>query len=89
MLAEQNHRLSAEARELSSRYIALRKTRPLFSNAPLDPQRARPHSAPAGESAGPHLDRVRTSNDLTAIEANDVLAAGSPQQGRTSPAKPP
>jgi probable Rubsico expression protein CbbX len=75
MLAEQNYRLSAEAREAFIRYIALRKTQPLFSNArsirnALDRIRLRQASRLVS-----HLDRALTGNDLMAIEADDVLAS--------------
>ena len=89
MLAEQNYRLSAEAREAFVRYIALRKTRPLFSNArsirnALDRIRLRQANRLVS-----HLDRVLTSNDLMAIEANDVLASRVFSGGSDVPAKLP
>jgi probable Rubsico expression protein CbbX len=89
MLAEQNYRLSAEARRAFIRYIALRKTQPLFSNArsirnALDRIRLRQANRLVS-----HLDRVLTSNDLMAIEANDVLASRVFSGGADVPATTP
>ena len=75
MLVEQNYRFSAEARDAFIRYIALRKTQPLFSNArsirnALDRIRLRQANRIVSR-----LDRILTSDDLMAIEANDVLAS--------------
>jgi probable Rubsico expression protein CbbX len=75
MLVEQNYRFSSEARDAFVRYIALRRTQPLFSNArsirnALDRIRLRQANRIVS-----HLDRVLTSDDLMAIEANDVLAS--------------
>jgi probable Rubsico expression protein CbbX len=75
MLSEQNYRLSPEARDAFIRYIALRKGQPLFSNArsirnALDRIRLRQANRLVS-----NLDRVLTSEDLTAIEAGDVLAS--------------
>jgi probable Rubsico expression protein CbbX len=75
MLVEQNYRFSAEARDAFIRYIALRKAQPLFSNArsirnALDRIRLRQANRIVS-----HLDRILTSDDLMAIEANDVLAS--------------
>jgi len=75
MLAEQNYRFSQEARDAFVRYIALRKAQPLFSNArsirnALDRIRLRQASRLVS-----NLDRVLSSDDLMAIEANDVLAS--------------
>jgi probable Rubsico expression protein CbbX len=75
MLAEQNYRFSPDAREAFVRYIALRKTQPLFSNArsirnALDRIRLRQANRLVA-----NLDRVLTSDDLTSIEAGDVLAS--------------
>jgi probable Rubsico expression protein CbbX len=75
MLVEQNYRFSAEAREAFIRYISLRKAQPLFSNArsirnALDRIRLRQANRIVS-----HLDRVLTSDELMAIEANDVLAS--------------
>jgi probable Rubsico expression protein CbbX len=75
MLVEQNYRFSADARDAFTRYIALRKAQPLFSNArsirnALDRIRLRQANRIVS-----HLDRVLTSDDLMEIEANDVLAS--------------
>ncbi len=75
MLVEQNYRFSPEARDAFIRYIGLRKTQPLFSNArsirnALDRIRLRQANRIVSR-----LDRVLTSDDLMAIEANDVLAS--------------
>jgi probable Rubsico expression protein CbbX len=75
MLVEQSYRFTPEARDAFTRYIALRKTQPLFSNArsirnALDRIRLRQASRIVSD-----LDRVLTSDDLMAIEANDVLAS--------------
>ena len=75
MLAEQNYRFLPDARDAFVRYIALRKTQPLFSNArsirnALDRIRLRQANRLVS-----HLDRVVTSDDLMAIEASDVLAS--------------
>src|SRR5579871_2549882 len=88
MLAEQNYRLSAEAREAFIRYIALRKAQPLFSNArsirnALDRIRLRQANRLVS-----NLDRVLTSEELTAIEAGDVLASRVFSGGSDRPATP-
>ena len=75
MLVEQNYRFTADARDAFVRYIALRKTQPLFSNArsirnALDRIRLRQANRIVS-----HLDRVLNSDDLMAIEADDVLAS--------------
>ena len=75
MLVEQNYRFSSEARDAFTRYIALRKTQPLFSNArsirnALDRIRLRQANRIVSR-----LDRVLTPDDLMAIEAADVLAS--------------
>ena len=75
MLVEQNYRFTADARDAFVRYIALRKTQPLFSNArsirnALDRIRLRQANRIVS-----HLDRVLNSEDLMAIEADDVLAS--------------
>ncbi|MDE2062575.1 MAG: CbbX protein [Bradyrhizobium sp.] len=75
MLIEQNYRFTADARDAFVRYIALRKTQPLFSNArsirnALDRIRLRQANRIVS-----HLDRVLNSEDLMAIEADDVLAS--------------
>jgi hypothetical protein len=82
MLNEQNYRLSPEARDAFVRYIAIRKTQPLFSNGrsirnALDRIRLRQASRLVSR-----LDRMLTSAEVTSIESADVLAsrvfAGSP-----------
>ncbi|MDE1932787.1 CbbX protein [Bradyrhizobium sp.] len=75
MLIEQNYRFTADARDAFVRYIALRKTQPLFSNArsirnALDRIRLRQANRIVS-----HLERVLNSDDLMAIEADDVLAS--------------
>jgi probable Rubsico expression protein CbbX len=75
MLDEQNYRLSPEARDAFVRYIAIRKTQPLFSNArsirnALDRIRLRQANRLVSR-----LDRVLTSAEVTSIEATDVLAS--------------
>src|SRR6201996_7105376 len=75
MLSEQNYRFAPEAREAFVRYVALRRTQPLFSNArsirnALDRIRLRQASRLVS-----NLDRFLTGDDLMAIEANDVLAS--------------
>src|SRR6202012_5866641 len=69
MLQEQNYHLSPEAREAFVRYIAIRKTQPLFSNArsirnALDRIRLRQANRLVSR-----LDRVLTSAEVTSIEA--------------------
>jgi probable Rubsico expression protein CbbX len=75
MLEEQNYHLSPEARDAFVRYIAIRKTQPLFSNArsirnALDRIRLRQANRLVSR-----LDRVLTSAEVTSIEAADVLAS--------------
>jgi probable Rubsico expression protein CbbX len=75
MLSEQNYRFSRDARDAFVRYIAVRKTQPLFSNArsirnALDRIRLRQAKRLVAE-----LDRVLTSAEVTSIEAADVLGS--------------
>jgi len=75
MLSEQNYLMSPEAREAFVRYIAIRKTQPLFSNArsirnALDRIRLRQANRLVGR-----LDGVLTSAEVMSIEAADVLAS--------------
>ncbi len=75
MLKEQNYHFTAEAREAFVRYIALRKTQPLFSNArsirnALDRIRLRQANRLVAD-----LDRVVTADDIQSIDAADVLAS--------------
>jgi probable Rubsico expression protein CbbX len=75
MLEGQNYRFTPEARSAFERYIAMRRTQPLFSNArsirnALDRIRLRQANRLVSR-----LDRVLTSSEVTAIEAADVLAS--------------
>ena len=75
MLEEQHYHFSSEARETFERYIAVRKTQPLFSNArsirnALDRIRLRQANRLVA-----NLDRVLTGEDVMTIEAGDVLAS--------------
>jgi len=75
MLQEQNYRFSTEARDAFVRYISVRKTQPLFSNArsirnALDRIRLRQANRLVSD-----LDRVLTGEDVMSIEVGDVLAS--------------
>jgi len=75
MLNEQNYRFAPEARDAFERYIAIRKTRPLFSNArsirnALDRLRLRQANRLVSR-----LDRILTSDEVMSIVAADVLAS--------------
>jgi probable Rubsico expression protein CbbX len=75
MLEAQNYHFAPEAREAFIRYIAARKTQPLFSNArsirnALDRVRLRQANRIVS-----NLDRILTSADVMSIEAEDVLAS--------------
>jgi probable Rubsico expression protein CbbX len=75
MLRDMNYRFSSDAREAFIRYIALRKTQPLFSNArsirnALDRMRLRQANRLVAD-----LDRVLTADDIMSLEASDVLAS--------------
>jgi len=75
MLNEQNYRFAPEARDAFVRYIAIRKTRPLFSNArsirnALDRIRLRQANRLVSR-----LDRILTSDEVMSIVAADVLAS--------------
>jgi probable Rubsico expression protein CbbX len=88
MLAGQNYRFVPEAREAFVRYIALRKTQPLFSNArsirnALDRIRLRQANRLVSE-----LDRVLSTDDLMTIEAADVLASRVFSGGSDAPTMP-
>ena len=88
MLAGQNYRFMPEAREAFVRYIALRKTQPLFSNArsirnALDRIRLRQANRLVSQ-----LDRVLSTDDLMAIEAADVLASRVFSGGSDAPTMP-
>ncbi|MDR3465146.1 MAG: CbbX protein [Xanthobacteraceae bacterium] len=75
MLRDMAYRFSAEARAAFVRYIGLRKTQPLFSNArsirnALDRIRLRQANRLVAD-----LDRVITADRIQSIEAPDVLAS--------------
>jgi probable Rubsico expression protein CbbX len=75
MLVAQKYHFSSDARTAFVRYIAARKTQPLFSNArsirnALDRVRLRQANRIAS-----NLDRILTSDDVMSIEAEDVLAS--------------
>jgi probable Rubsico expression protein CbbX len=75
MLVAQNYHFSSDARSAFVRYIAARKTQPLFSNGrsirnALDRVRLRQASRIVS-----NLDRILTSDDVMSIEAEDVLAS--------------
>jgi probable Rubsico expression protein CbbX len=87
MLNDQNYRFSSEARDAFVRYIALRKTQPLFSNArsirnALDRIRLRQANRLVSR-----LDRILTSADVMSIEADDVLASRVFSGGTGTPGK--
>ena len=75
MLRDMNYGFTQEARAEFVRYIALRKTQPLFSNArsirnALDRMRLRQAKRLVAD-----LDRVLTADDVMSLEASDVLAS--------------
>ncbi|CAN7680284.1 CbbX protein [Bradyrhizobium sp. LjRoot220] len=75
MLHDMNYKFSDEAREAFIRYIALRVTQPLFSNArsirnALDRMRLRQANRLVGD-----LDRLLDADDVMSLEASDVLAS--------------
>jgi probable Rubsico expression protein CbbX len=75
MLDEQNYRFASDAHDAFVKYIAARKTQPLFSNArsirnALDRIRLRQANRLVST-----LDRILTSDDVMSIEAGDVLAS--------------
>ncbi len=75
MLVAQNYHFSSDARDAFVRYIAARKTQPLFSNArsirnALDRVRLRQANRIVS-----NLDRILTSDNVMSIEAEDVLAS--------------
>lgn len=75
MLGEQNYGLDAAARDAFVRYIALRRARPLFSNArsirnALDRIRLRQANRLVGD-----LDNLLTRDNVTTIVAADVLGS--------------
>ena len=75
MLRDMNYKFSADAREAFVRYIALRKTQPLFSNArsirnALDRTRLRQANRLVAD-----LGRVLSADDIMSLELPDVLAS--------------
>ena len=75
MLGELNYRFSPDARDAFVRYIALRKTQPLFSNArsirnALDRIRLRQANRLVSDP-----DRLLTADQIMSIEPADVLAS--------------
>jgi probable Rubsico expression protein CbbX len=89
MLREQNYKFSPEAKEAFVRYIAARKTQPLFSNArsirnALDRIRLRQANRLVSD-----LNRTLTSDEVMTIEPGDVLAsrvfAKEPDTGGAKP----
>jgi probable Rubsico expression protein CbbX len=75
MLDGQHYRLTPDARAAFERYIEVRKTQPLFSNArsirnALDRMRLRQANRLVAD-----LDRVLTADDIMSLEASDVLAS--------------
>src|SRR6185369_777412 len=75
MLRDMNYGFTKEARAEFVRYIALRKSQPLFSNArsirnALDRLRLRQANRLVAD-----LDHVLTADDIRSIEASDVLAS--------------
>lgn len=75
MLRDLNYKFSADAREAFVRYIALRKTQPLFSNArsirnALDRMRLRQANRLVAD-----LGRVLSVDDIMSLELSDVLAS--------------
>ena len=75
MLRDMNYKFSADAREAFTRYIALRKSQPLFSNArsirnALDRMRLRQANRLVAD-----LDSVLTADDIMSLQASDVLAS--------------
>ena len=75
MLRDMNYKFSADAREAFVRYIALRKTQPLFSNArsirnALDRMRLRQANRLVAD-----LGRLLSADDIMSLESSDVLAS--------------
>ena len=75
MLRDMNYKFSADARAAFVRYIALRKTQPLFSNArsirnALDRMRLRQANRLVAD-----LGRVLSADDIMSLESSDVLAS--------------
>jgi hypothetical protein len=83
MLRDMNYKFSAGAREAFIRYIGLRKSQPLFSNArsirnALDRMRLRQANRLVAD-----LNSVLTADDITSLEASDVLASRVFSKGRS------
>lgn len=75
MLTSQSYKFSADARDAFARYIAARKTQPLFSNArsirnALDRIRLRQANRLVSD-----LDRVLSADDVMTIQPPDVLVS--------------
>jgi probable Rubsico expression protein CbbX len=75
MLHDMNYKFDAAARSAFERYIGLRKTQPLFSNArsvrnALDRIRLRQANRLVSD-----LDRVLSADDIMTLDAADVLAS--------------
>jgi probable Rubsico expression protein CbbX len=75
MLRKMNYRFTSAAREAFIRYIGLRKTQPLFSNArsirnALDRMRLRQANRLVAD-----LKRTLSVEDITSLDATDVLAS--------------
>ena len=86
MLREQNYAFAPQAREAFVRYIAARRTQPLFSNArsirnALDRIRLRQANRLVS-----NLDRVISAEDVMQIEPQDVLASRVFSGGADAPA---
>jgi probable Rubsico expression protein CbbX len=83
MLREMNYKFSAGARDAFIRYIGLRRSQPLFSNArsirnALDRMRLRQASRLVAD-----LDSVLTADDVMSLEASDVLASRVFSKGKS------
>jgi probable Rubsico expression protein CbbX len=75
MLRDINYKFTTEAREAFIRYIGLRKSQPLFSNArsirnALDRMRLRQANRLVAD-----LDSTLTASDIMSLQASDVLAS--------------
>jgi probable Rubsico expression protein CbbX len=75
MLRDINYKFTADAREAFTRYIGLRKSQPLFSNArsirnALDRMRLRQANRLVAD-----LDSILTADDIMSLQAADVLAS--------------
>jgi probable Rubsico expression protein CbbX len=86
ILANQNYRLSAAAREALARYIGARRGQPHFANArsirnALDRARLRQANRLVGDLKG----RVVTADELTTIEPEDILASRVFREVKESP----